>query len=340
MAEDTKNIRFLRNLRTRGTQPPVDLSATTNLEGVIAIAMDDDNPRIFFLKNNKEFAEFLDSQYVKEREWVIANGFNYLAARLDRAELDYSEILKKLEEYYSYRTSYDNQITNVHEALDKIMERLYYKTPDPLNVTTSVKLYKNGLLFEDTPHYGMNLSGIKFGWFVNNYADSISSIVFDGSSLPTDATEYEYTPDTPIVDDVSKNLTISTDYKDIMDVTPDPFKYTYKVAFKHDNYYFLQKEDVTDVSSVDISDKNRIELSGSQPYTINLGNNERHIVMCLDHEVKEDNIHVYDFGGTDFGGGSMRYVGSKEYTQYDNPITYYIYVSNQALNGKWSVRIL
>ena len=55
---------LIQHLRTSGiTAPPA--SAIT--DGEIALSMDNTNPKIFFKKNNGEFAEFVDKQYVDKK---------------------------------------------------------------------------------------------------------------------------------------------------------------------------------------------------------------------------------------------------------------------------------
>jgi len=83
MIEERK---YIQNLRTSGTTPPVESEILTVHDGEIAIAMDNDSPRIFFKKNNGEWAEFVDKQVLLNTELAIEKALSDLYVRIKKLD--------------------------------------------------------------------------------------------------------------------------------------------------------------------------------------------------------------------------------------------------------------
>ena len=58
-----QNRQIVKHLRTTGTTAP---SPQVLKEGEVALAMDNNDPKIFFKKNNGQMAEFVDEGYLHE----------------------------------------------------------------------------------------------------------------------------------------------------------------------------------------------------------------------------------------------------------------------------------
>lgn len=88
---DLQNRNIIQLLRTSGSTVPLNgeiikdngnislkCENITVKDGELILAMDNDHPRIFFLKNNGEFAEFVDKKEIVRNEYVISKAFNDL----------------------------------------------------------------------------------------------------------------------------------------------------------------------------------------------------------------------------------------------------------------------
>ena len=84
MADNRENK--IQNLRTTGKNPPVESEVLQVEQGEIALAMDDDFPRIFFKKNNGEWAVFVDSQMLENQAVAVAKALNDLNDRVSYLE--------------------------------------------------------------------------------------------------------------------------------------------------------------------------------------------------------------------------------------------------------------
>ena len=84
MADNRENK--IQNLRTTSKNPPVESEVLQVEQGEIALAMDDDFPRIFFKKNNGEWAVFVDSQMLENQAVAVAKALNDLNDRVSYLE--------------------------------------------------------------------------------------------------------------------------------------------------------------------------------------------------------------------------------------------------------------
>lgn len=77
---------FVQNLRTSGTSAPVETEIFQVKDGELAIAMDNDFPRIFFKKNNGEWAEFVDTATLLNTELAIQKALSDLDIRIKKLD--------------------------------------------------------------------------------------------------------------------------------------------------------------------------------------------------------------------------------------------------------------
>lgn len=83
MADERK---YVQNLRTSGTTPPVESEILEIHDGEIALAMDNDFPRIFFKKNNGDWAEFVDKSILLNTELAIQKALSDLNNRIEKLD--------------------------------------------------------------------------------------------------------------------------------------------------------------------------------------------------------------------------------------------------------------
>lgn len=78
--------------------------------------------------------------------------------------------------------------------------------------------------------------------------------------------------------------------------------------------------------------------SSSYSINVNNGTDQKYIFFVSDKNLAESKFFVYEHGGSPTLGGGISNLGTITIQKYDVAITYYLYRSNNVLNGNWDIK--
>lgn len=222
-----------------------------------------------------------------------------------------------------------NGFNTIGGCLDFIINDMYYTAPAAVNVTYTV-----------TPTSfirGKNTS-VTFKYTVNNYPNNIQSITYNGATK----TERTFTETITVSNSVSRALSVVSNYVDSKDAKPTSFNKTLTVYANLELYVWTSTSTSFNkaYTSANMPAGYTTYTYNSGNYSINVNNGTaaKYIFFVSDKNLVESKFFVYEHGGAPTLGGGITNLGTITIQKYDVAQTYYLYRSNNVLNGNWDIK--
>ena len=222
-----------------------------------------------------------------------------------------------------------NGFSTIGGCLDFIINDLYYTAPAAVNVTYTV-----------TPTSfirGKNTS-VTFEYTVNNYPNNIQSITYNDTSK----TERTFTETITVSNSVSRALSVVSNYVDSKDARPTSFNKTLTVYANLELYVWTSTStsfnNAYTSANMPAGYTTYTYNSGNYSINVNNGTTAKYIFFVSDKNLVEPKFFVYEHGGAPTLGGGITNLGTITIQKYDVAQTYYLYRTNNVLNGNWDIK--
>ena len=222
-----------------------------------------------------------------------------------------------------------NGFSTIGGCLDFIINDLYYTAPAAVNVTYTV-----------TPTSfirGKNTS-VTFEYTVNNYPNNIQSITYNDTSK----TERTFTETITVSNSVSRALSVVSNYVDSKDARPTSFNKTLTVYANLELYVWTSTStsfnNAYTSANMPAGYTTYTYNSGNYSINVNNGTEAKYIFFVSDKNLVEPKFFVYEHGGAPTLGGGITNLGTITIQKYDVAQTYYLYRTNNVLNGNWDIK--
>ena len=222
-----------------------------------------------------------------------------------------------------------NGFSTIGGCLDFIINDLYYTAPAAVNVTYTV-----------TPTSfirGKNTS-VTFEYTVNNYPNNIQSITYNDTSK----TERTFTETITVSNSVSRALSVVSNYVDSKDARPTSFNKTLTVYANLELYVWTSTStsfnNAYTSANMPAGYTTYTYNSGNYSINVNNGTAAKYIFFVSDKNLVEPKFFVYEHGGAPTLGGGITNLGTITIQKYDVAQTYYLYRTNNVLNGNWDIK--
>ena len=222
-----------------------------------------------------------------------------------------------------------NGFSTIGGCLDFIINDLYYTAPAAVNVTYTV-----------TPTSfirGKNTS-VTFEYAVNNYPNNIQSITYNDTSK----TERTFTETITVSNSVSRALSVVSNYVDSKDARPTSFNKTLTVYANLELYVWTSTStsfnNAYTSANMPAGYTTYTYNSGNYSINVNNGTEAKYIFFVSDKNLVESKFFVYEHGGAPTLGGGITNLGTITIQKYDVAQTYYLYRTNNVLNGNWDIK--
>ena len=222
-----------------------------------------------------------------------------------------------------------NGFSTIGGCLDFIINDLYYTAPAAVNVTYTV-----------TPTSfirGKNTS-VTFEYTVNNYPNNIQSITYNDTSK----TERTFTETITVSNSISRALSVVSNYVDSKDVRPTSFNKTLTAYANLELYVWTSTStsfnNAYTSANMPAGYTTYTYNSGNYSINVNNGTTAKYIFFVSDKNLVEPKFFVYEHGGAPTLGGGITNLGTITIQKYDVAQTYYLYRTNNVLNGNWDIK--
>ena len=222
-----------------------------------------------------------------------------------------------------------NGFSTIGGCLDFIINDLYYTAPAAVNVTYTV-----------TPTSfirGKNTS-VTFEYAVNNYPNNIQSITYNDTSK----TERTFTETITVSNSVSRALSVVSNYVDSKDARPTSFNKTLTAYANLELYVWTSTStsfnNAYTSANMPAGYTTYTYNSGNYSINVNNGTTAKYIFFVSDKNLVEPKFFVYEHGGAPTLGGGITNLGTITIQKYDVAQTYYLYRTNNVLNGNWDIK--
>ena len=222
-----------------------------------------------------------------------------------------------------------NGFSTIGGCLDFIINDLYYTAPAAVNVTYTV-----------TPTSfirGKNTS-VTFEYTVNNYPNNIQSITYNDTSK----TERTFTETITVSNSVSRALSVVSNYVDSKDARPTSFNKTLTAYANLELYVWTSTStsfnNAYTSANMPAGYTTYTYNSGNYSINVNNGTEAKYIFFVSDKNLVEPKFFVYEHGGAPTLGGGITNLGTITIQKYDVAQTYYLYRTNNVLNGNWDIK--
>ena len=222
-----------------------------------------------------------------------------------------------------------NGFSTIGGCLDFIINDLYYTAPAAVNVTYTV-----------TPTSfirGKNTS-VTFEYTVNNYPNNIQSITYNDTSK----TERTFTETITVSNSVSRALSVVSNYVDSKDARPTSFNKTLTAYANLELYVWTSTStsfnNAYTSANMPAGYTTYTYNSGNYSINVNNGTTAKYIFFVSDKNLVEPKFFVYEHGGAPTLGGGITNLGTITIQKYDVAQTYYLYRTNNVLNGNWDIK--
>ena len=222
-----------------------------------------------------------------------------------------------------------NGFSTIGGCLDFIINDLYYTAPAAVNVTYTV-----------TPTSfirGKNTS-VTFEYAVNNYPNNIQSITYNDTSK----TERTFTETITVSNSVSRALSVVSNYVDSKDARPTSFNKTLTAYANLELYVWTSTStsfnNAYTSANMPAGYTTYTYNSGNYSINVNNGTEAKYIFFVSDKNLVESKFFVYEHGGASSLGGGITNLGTITIQKYDVAQTYYLYRTNNVLNGNWDIK--
>lgn len=259
---------------------------------------------------------------------TVNNNIASINTKLSNINSSIGDILNS--SYINKKNKYTtNGFSTIGGCLDFIINDMYYTAPAAVNVTYTV-----------TPTSfirGKNTS-VTFKYTVNNYPNNIQSITYNGATK----TERTFTETITVSNSVSRALSVVSNYVDSKDVRPTSFNKTLTVYANLELYVWTSTSTSFNkaYTSANMPAGYTTYTYNSGNYSINVNNSTaaKYIFFVSDKNLVESKFFVYEHGGAPTLGGGITNLGTITIQKYDVAQTYYLYRSNNVLNGNWDIK--
>ena len=222
-----------------------------------------------------------------------------------------------------------NGFSTIGGCLDFIINDLYYTAPAAVNVTYTV-----------TPTSfirGKNTS-VTFEYTVNNYPNNIQSITYNDTSK----TERTFTETITVSNSVSRALSVVSNYVDSKNARPTSFNKTLTAYANLELYVWTSTStsfnNTYTSANMPAGYTTYTYNSGNYSINVNNGTTAKYIFFVSDKNLVESKFFVYEHGGVPTLGGGITNLGTITIQKYDVAQTYYLYRTNNVLNGNWDIK--
>ena len=222
-----------------------------------------------------------------------------------------------------------NGFSTIGGCLDFIINDLYYTAPAAVNVTYTV-----------TPTSfirGKNTS-VTFEYAVNNYPNNIQSITYNDTSK----TERTFTETITVSNSISRALSVVSNYVDSKDARPTSFNKTLTAYANLELYVWTSTStsfnNAYTSANMPAGYTTYTYNSGNYSINVNNGTTAKYIFFVSDKNLVEPKFFVYEHGGAPTLGGGITNLGTITIQKYDVAQTYYLYRTNNVLNGNWDIK--
>lgn len=258
----------------------------------------------------------------------VNNNIATINTKLSNINSSIGDILNS--SYINKKNKYTtNGFSTIGGCLDFIINDMYYTAPEAVNVTYTV-----------TPTSfirGKNTS-VTFKYTVNNYPNNIQSITYNGATK----TERTFTETITVNNTVSRALSVVSNYIDSKDARPTSFNKTLTVPANLELYVWTSTSTSFNKAytsaNMPAGYTTYTYNSGNYSINVNNGTTAKYIFFVSDKNLVESKFFVYEHGGAPTLGGGITNLGTITIQKYDVAQTYYLYRSNNVLNGNWDIK--
>lgn len=258
----------------------------------------------------------------------VNNNIATINTKLSNINSSIGDILNS--SYINKKNKYTtNGFSTIGGCLDFIINDMYYTAPAAVSVTYTV-----------TPTSfirGKNTS-VTFKYTVNNYPNNIQSITYNG----TTKTERTFTETITVNNTVSRVLSVVSNYIDSKDARPTSFNKTLTVPANLELYVWTSTSTSFNKAytsaNMPAGYTTYTYNSGNYSINVNNGTTAKYIFFVSDKNLVESKFFVYEHGGAPTLGGGITNLGTITIQKYDVAQTYYLYRSNNVLNGNWDIK--
>lgn len=258
----------------------------------------------------------------------VNNNIATINTKLSNINSSIGDILNS--SYVNKKNKYTtNGFSTIGGCLDFIINDMYYTAPAAVSVTYTV-----------TPTSfirGKNTS-VTFKYTVNNYPNNIQSITYNG----TTKTERTFTETITVNNTVSRALSVVSNYIDSKDARPTSFNKTLTVPVNLELYVWTSTSTSFNKAYTSANMPTGYTTytynSGNYSINVNNGTTAKYIFFVSDKNLVESKFFVYEHGGAPTLGGGITNLGTITIQKYDVAQTYYLYRSNNVLNGNWDIK--
>lgn len=258
----------------------------------------------------------------------VNNNIATINTKLSNINSSIGDILNS--SYINKKNKYTtNGFSTIGGCLDFIINDMYYTAPAAVSVTYTV-----------TPTSfirGKNTS-VTFKYTVNNYPNNIQSITYNGATK----TERTFTETITVNNTVSRALSVVSNYIDSKDARPTSFNKTLTVPANLELYVWTSTSTSFNKAytsaNMPAGYTTYTYNSGNYSINVNNGTTAKYIFFVSDKNLVESKFFVYEHGGAPTLGGGITNLGTITIQKYDVAQTYYLYRSNNVLNGNWDIK--
>lgn len=279
----------------------------------------------------KQSVRLVNDNIIKEMnksEKAVTTQLLAINTKLSNIDSSISNVLDT--SYINKKNKYTtNGFNTIGTCLDFIINDMYYTAPAAVNVTYNVT---------PTSFIRGKNTAVTFTYKVNNYLNNIQSITYNNQSK----TEKEFTETITVNNSVSRSLSVISNYVDSKDAKPAAFTKTISSNATLELYVWTSTSTTFNkaYTASNMPDGYTIYNYSSSNYSINVnnGNTAKYIFFVSDKNLSEAKFFVYEHGGSPTLGGGISNLGTITIQKYDIAITYYLYRSNNVLNGNWDIK--
>ena len=222
-----------------------------------------------------------------------------------------------------------NGFSTIGGCLDFIINDLYYTAPAAVNVTYTVT---------PTSFIRGKNTRVTFEYTVNNYPNNIQSITYNDTSK----TERTFTETITVSNSVSRALSVVSNYVDSKDARPTSFNKTLTAYANLELYVWTSTStsfnNAYTSANMPAGYTTYTYNSGNYSINVNNGTTAKYIFFVSDKNLVEPKFFVYEHGGAPTLGGGITNLGTITIQKYDVAQTYYLYRTNNVLNGNWDIK--
>lgn len=245
-------------------------------------------------------------------------------------------------------------ITTIKEALDIILEDLYYTEPAPINVTYTLES-SDVQLAEATKNKAAYLNGkdttMLFSWVLesNEYANSNTTITFN--KVTKQYKDEQAIHITAANTTISGTLNIKTTQKDSHEKTPAPFNKTLTGEMYTEEYYVWSPDLYTTAKDIENFIKNTTDTATKTGYYKNTTeakdveivlNNPNNYLYLLLYKPGNPTLSISKVNGSTteiLSSFNFKELGEISYTPYDYEIKYALYYIDKPISDVGTYKI-